>query len=235
MRLQDITGISLSSRKLEIREMAELAVLQLEHNVRPESRLCSPKHVGVETPRGMKLFTRLHDDINVTAVWRGVWEPFTNVESTHGVPADICCDCHAWNDQHDWQDVPTGSMAWRLASCQVQDSLTGFGYTSGAKRTDIGSGGTGRDWSISFAIGLCQGIGDDERNRPIDFCLLSSFLNHLGYALIVVFWDPGGFWHPAGLPTATWGTSNAAVGRSSAKCEGKLHRRCSGMLSSFVL
>ena len=100
---------------------------------------------------------------------------------------------------------------------------------------DIGSGGTGRDWSISFAIGLCQGIGDDERNRPIDFCLLSSFLNHLGYALIVVFWDPGGFWHPAGLPTATWGTSNAAVGRSSAKCEGKLHRRCSGMLFSFVL
>ena len=55
MRLQDITGISLSSRKLEIREMAELAVLQLEHNVRPKSRLCSPKHVGVETPRGMKL------------------------------------------------------------------------------------------------------------------------------------------------------------------------------------
>ncbi|CAE7945161.1 unnamed protein product [Symbiodinium sp. KB8] len=115
---------------------------------------------------------------------------------------------------------------------QVQDSLTGFGYTSVTKRMDIGSGGT---WSISFAIGLCQGIGDDECNRPIDFCLLSSFLNHLGYALIVVFWDPGGFWHPAGLPTATWGTSNAAVGRSSAKCEGKLHRRCSGMLFSFVL
>ena len=74
--------------------MAELAVLKLEHNVGPESRLCFPKQVGVETPRGMKLFTQLHGEINVTAVWRGVWEPVTNVASTHEVPADICCDCH---------------------------------------------------------------------------------------------------------------------------------------------
>ena len=45
----------------------------------------------------------------------------------------------------------------RLVRCfgVLQDSLTGFGYTSVTKRMDIGGGGTGRDWSISFAIGLC--------------------------------------------------------------------------------
>ena len=83
MQLQDIVGANLTSCRLAIRKMAEMAVCKMEH----DGWNMSCMRDGSQ--RGMSLLTQYHDETNVTATWSGFWEPLGSC-TQHGRSRCLC-------------------------------------------------------------------------------------------------------------------------------------------------
>ena len=86
LSLERSLGVDLQHRKTEIRLMAQQA-LQVRHDGPNDGKTCHTPLDGMADidSCGRQLFTRLHDEVGLSARWRGSWEPLDGLSSPMGV------------------------------------------------------------------------------------------------------------------------------------------------------